>query len=58
MDLSGFQDKSAYLSVDGGQSLSLESSYSLQIKKSQMKTKLVRIKGRSFYDIINHKLIT
>lgn len=58
MEFSGYPDKAAYLSVDGGQSLALEHDFCLTIKKSQMKTKLVRIKGRSFYDIINHKLIT
>lgn len=58
VDLSELREKDAYLSVDGGQPLRLSNSYRLSIKKSERKTKLVRIKGRSFYDIINKKLVT
>jgi NAD+ kinase len=57
-DLSDLQNKTAYLSVDGGQPLPLLHTYELRIKRSESKTRLVRIKERSFYDIINKKLVT
>lgn len=48
--------KTAYLSVDGGKALRLNSSDTVELRESQSKTRLVRVTGRSFYEILNHKL--
>ena len=48
--------KTAYLSVDGGKALRLNSSDTVELRVSQSKTRLVRVTGRSFYEILNHKL--
>ena len=48
--------KTAYLSVDGGKALQLNSSDTVELRESQSKTRLVRVTGRSFYEILNHKL--
>ena len=47
--------RNAYLSVDGGKSLRLNMGDVTTIKKSNLETKLVRLKDRSFYDVINMK---
>jgi len=47
--------RNAYLSVDGGKSLRLNMGDVATIKKSNLETKLVRLKQRSFYDVINMK---
>lgn len=47
--------RNAYLSVDGGKSLRLNMGDVATIKKSNLETKLVRLKNRSFYDVINMK---
>lgn len=47
--------RNAYLSVDGGKALRLNMGDVATIKKSNLETKLVRMKERSFYDVINMK---
>lgn len=47
--------RNAYLSVDGGKALRLNIGDVVTIKKSKLETKLVRIKDRSFYDVVNLK---
>ncbi len=47
--------RSAYLSVDGGKALRINAGDVATIKKSMLTTKLVRIKDRSFYDVISQK---
>lgn len=47
--------RNAYLSVDGGKALRLNMGDVATIKKSQLETKLVRLKDRSFYDVVNMK---
>ena len=47
--------RNAYLSVDGGKALRLNMGDVATIKKSNLKTKLVRLKDRSFYDVVNAK---
>ncbi len=47
--------RNAYLSVDGGKAIRLNMGDTAIIKKSKMETKLVRLKDRSFYDVVNAK---
>ncbi len=47
--------RSAFLSVDGGKALKLNLGDKVTIKKSDLQTKLVRLKERSFYDVVNMK---
>ncbi|MBE6925801.1 MAG: NAD(+)/NADH kinase [Ruminococcaceae bacterium] len=47
--------RSAYLSVDGGKALRVNAGDIATVKRSLLTTKLVRIKERSFYDVINQK---
>ena len=47
--------RNAYLSVDGGKALRMNIGDVATIRKSQFTTKLVRLKERSFYDVINMK---
>lgn len=47
--------RNAYLSVDGGKSLRLNMGDLTTIKKSNLETKLIRLKERSFYDVLNMK---
>lgn len=48
--------KSAYLSVDGGKAFRLNGGDTLELRVSRSKTKLVRVTGRTFYEILNQKL--
>lgn len=48
--------KTTYLSVDGGKAFRLNSGDIVEIKESKSKTQLVRVTGRTFYEILNHKL--
>ena len=48
----------AYMSVDGGQHISILSGDIVNISQSKMITKLVRITDRSFYQKVNEKLVT
>ena len=47
--------KNAYLSVDGGRAQKLNMGDVVTIKKSNFYTKLIRLKDRSFYDVVNAK---
>ncbi len=47
--------RNAYLSVDGGKALRLSMGDVTTIRKSDKQTKLIRLKNRSFYDVINSK---
>lgn len=47
--------RNAFLSVDGGKAIRLNMGDMTTIKKSNLETKLVRLKDRSFYDVINSK---
>lgn len=47
--------RNAYLSVDGGKATKLSMGDVTTIRKSHLSTKLVRLKDRSFYDVVNMK---
>lgn len=47
--------RNAYLSVDGGKAVKMNMGDVATIKKSNMETRLIRLKDRSFYDIVSAK---
>ena len=47
--------RNAYVSVDGGKALRLNMGDVVTIRRSNLETKLVRLKDRSFYDVVNMK---
>ena len=47
--------RNAYLSVDGGKALRLNLGDVATVRRSNLETKLVRLKDRSFYDVVNMK---
>ena len=47
--------RNAYLSVDGGKAFRLNMGDVTVIKKSGLATKLIKLKDRSFYDVVNMK---
>ena len=47
--------RNAYLSVDGGKALRMNVGDVATVKKSHLVTKLVRLKDRSFYDVVGMK---
>ena len=47
--------RNAFLSVDGGKALRMNMGDVATIRKSNLFTKLVRLKDRSFYDVVNMK---
>jgi len=47
--------RNAYLSVDGGKALRMNMGDVAVVRKSNLCTKLVRLKDRSFYDVVNMK---
>ncbi len=47
--------RNAFLSVDGGKALKMNMGDVASIKKSNLVTKLARLKDRSFYDVVNMK---
>lgn len=47
--------RNAYLSVDGGRAFRMSMGDTAVIRKSDLATKLVRLKERSFYDVVNMK---
>ena len=47
--------RNAFLSVDGGKAVRLNMGDVATIKKSEFETKLLRLKERSFYDVLNLK---
>lgn len=48
--------KSAYLSVDGGRAFKLAAGDRVEVAKSAYQTRLVKLTGRSFYEVLNQKL--
>ncbi len=55
VNLVGNARRNAYLSVDGGKSVRLNMGDVTTIKKSNLETRLIRLKNRSFYDVVNLK---
>ncbi|MBQ9761613.1 MAG: NAD(+)/NADH kinase [Oscillospiraceae bacterium] len=47
--------RNAFLSADGGKAVRLNMGDIATIRKSDMETKLLRLKDRSFYDVVNMK---
>lgn len=47
--------RNAFLSVDGGKAVRLNMGDIATIRRSNMETKLIRLKERSFYDVVNMK---
>ena len=47
--------RNAFLSVDGGKAVRMNMGDIATIRKSNLTTKLVRLKDRSFYDVVNMK---
>ena len=47
--------RNAFLSVDGGKAVKLNMGDTVTVRKSQMETQLIRLKQRSFYDVVNAK---
>ncbi len=47
--------RNAFLSVDGGKALRLNMGDVATIQKSKLQTRLIRLKDRSFYDVVNMK---
>lgn len=47
--------RNAFLSVDGGKALRMNLGDTATIRKSDLTTKLIRLKDRSFYDVVNMK---
>ncbi len=47
--------RNAFLSVDGGKALRLNMGDVATIRKSKLETKLVRLKDRSYFDVVNSK---
>ena len=47
--------RNAFVSVDGGKAVKLNIGDQVTIKRSTLETKLIRLKDRSFYDVVNMK---
>lgn len=47
--------RNAYLSADGGKAFRLNMGDVVTIRRSKMETKLIRLKDRSFYEVVNTK---
>ena len=47
--------RNAFLSVDGGRAVRLNMGDVATIKKSHLETRLIRLKDRSFYDVVSSK---
>ena len=48
--------RNAFLSVDGGKAFKLNMGDVATVRKSRKETKLIRLKNRSFFDVVNAKL--
>ena len=55
VEMSSNARRNAFLSVDGGKAFRLNMGDVATIKKSQLETRLVRLKDRSFYDVVKSK---
>jgi len=49
--------RNAFLSVDGGKALRLNMGDVATVKKSNLETKLIRLKDRSFFDVVHTKFL-
>lgn len=47
--------RNAFLSVDGGKAIRMNMGDVATIKKSNLETRLIRLNGRSFYEVLNNK---
>ena len=47
--------RNAFLSVDGGKAVRMNMGDVATVRRSDMETKLLRLKKRSFYDVLNVK---
>ena len=47
--------RNAYLSADGGKAIRLNMGDVVTVKKSKLETKLLRLKDRNFFDVVNTK---
>ena len=47
--------RNAFLSVDGGKALKMNMGDVAKVKRSNMQTKLIRLKDHSFFDVVNMK---
>lgn len=47
--------KAAYLSVDGGKAFKLMPGDSVAVSRSSVRTRLVQLSGRNFYEVVNQK---
>ena len=47
--------RNAYLSVDGGKATRINMGDLITVRKSHLTAKLIRLKERSFYDVVNMK---
>lgn len=56
VELTELRGRSAYLSVDGGEELGLCERDRIEVRRSALTTKLVRVTGRSFYEKVSEKL--
>ena len=56
VDIGRIGRKNAFLSVDGGRAVRLNTGDTVTITKSRYVTKLVRLSNRSFFDIVKNKL--
>ena len=48
--------KSVYLSVDGGKSIRITGNDRVEIRRAECHTRLVKLSGRNFYQLLNQKL--
>ena len=55
VSMSAASRRNAYLSADGGKTIRLNMGDRVIVRKSQLSTQLVRLKDRSFYDVVNVK---
>ena len=55
MELTRNARRNGFLSVDGGKAIKLSMGDVTTVRRSQKMTKLVRLNGRSFYDVIHNK---
>lgn len=53
--LDSFGKRSAYLSVDGGRAMRLGAGDTVRVARATVETKLVRVKQRSFYEVVGSK---
>ena len=58
VQMSASARRNSFLSVDGGKAFKMNMGDVAQIKCSNLETRLIRLKDRSFYDIINNKFKT